>query len=687
YVSLVAQGRFQEALEVIMDVLPLPGTLGRICSHPCESECRRGQVDEPLTIRDLKRLAADQADIKDVEIARAESKPEKVAIIGAGPAGLSAAYHLARQGYKSTIFEALPVAGGMLRVGIPDYRLPPDLLNKEIEVITGLGVEIKYDTPLGPDLTIDDLFDQGYKAVFLGMGAHGSRSLGVENEDSKGVIPVTDFLRSVNLGQELQIGKKVVVIGGGNVAVDAARSAVRLGAEEVRMVALENEEEIPAWPWEIEESLEEGIIIMHRWGPRRFLAEGGRVTGIELKSVTCVFDETGRFSPSYDESCLETIEADTIVVAIGQATSVEGLSEKDGVNLGRGATIEAAPITLATSRPGVFSGGDIQTGPSIAIGAIAAGKEAAVSIGRYFRGEDMAAGRQPLELHGDEDWQAIPTDIQKKARQAMPKISLEQRIKGFDEIELGFDPEKGMEEAGRCLSCGICCRCYRCVEACQAEAVTLETHIMKDEVAELEIGSVVLAAGFDSFDPSIYQTYKYSEFPNVITAMEFERILSATGPYQGHLVRPSDHKEPQKIAWLQCVGSRDLNRCDRPYCSAVCCMYAIKEAIIAKEHASDDLETSIFFMDMRTYGKDFEKYYNRAQNEGVRFIRSRIHTIYPKPDGGLSIEYADEKGQRQREDYDLVVLSTGLEPPAEFDQLAQRLGVDLTRDGFVSASS
>ena len=494
-----------------MDVLPLPGTLGRVCAHPCEGECRRGQVDDPIAIRDLKRLVADQADINEIEVALDEAKAEKVAIIGAGPAGLSAAYHLIRKGYKSTIFEALPVPGGMLRVGIPDYRLPPDLLNKEIDFITGLGVEIKYNTALGRDITLDGLFDQGFKAVFVATGAHGSRKLNVDGEDAEGIIPVTTFLKNVNLGEAPPLDGKVVVIGGGNVAVDAARSAVRLGAGQVTMIALENEEEIPAWPWEIEESLEEGVTIMHRWGPRRFVVEDGRVKGLELKSVTCVFDETGRFSPTYDDTCLEVVEADTVVVAIGQAPSTDGVTE-GGVTTGRGGSIEADPTTKATSRPGVFAGGDVQHGPRIAIDAIASGKEAAESIARYIEGRDLAEGREPLALCGDEDYRPITNDIQRKARLAMPKLSAEERVKSFAEIELGLDPDLALAEASRCLSCGICCRCYQCVKACLPGALTLASHQMQDETVELEVGSVVLATGFDPFDPSVFKTYNYSQF-------------------------------------------------------------------------------------------------------------------------------------------------------------------------------
>ena len=689
YVSLLAKGRYQDALKLIMDVLPLPGTLGRICAHPCEEVCRRGQVESPLAIRDLKRLAADQGDVDAVEFEPAEEQEEKVAIVGAGPGGLSAAYHLARRGYKSTIFEALPVPGGMLRVGIPDYRLPPEVLNKEVDYILKMGSEIKYDMALGKDFVIDDLFKQGYKAVFLAMGAHESRRLNVEGEDAEGVYPVVEFLCNAALGQAPDLGKKVLVIGGGNVAVDAARTAARLGRGEweITMISLENEVELPAWPWEVEEALEEGIALMHRWGPRRFMVEDGKVKGIELRSVTCVFDETGRFSPAYDETCLEVLEADSVIVAIGQAPSTSCLTDVDGVSCALNGSVGVDPVTLATDREGVFAGGDMQYGPRIAIDAVAAGKEAAISIERFIRGEDMTAGREPMKISGDEEWRPIPDDIQTQARLNMPKRPADERVKDFNEIELGFDPEKALAEAERCLACGICCECFSCVEACLPGACTKEGHAMQDEVIELEVGSVVLATGFDPFDPSIFKTYNYSQFPNVVTSMEFERILSASGPYQGHLVRPSDHQEPKKVAWLQCVGSRDINNCDRPYCSAVCCMYAIKEAVIAKEHAAGDLEATIFYMDMRTYGKDFEKYYNRAMDAGVRFIRSRIHTIYPDENDALALEYADEQGNPKMEVFDLVVLSIGLEPPADFKDMARRLGIDLNEEGFVDAGS
>ncbi|MDD5207040.1 MAG: FAD-dependent oxidoreductase, partial [Desulfobacterales bacterium] len=249
--------------------------------------------------------------------------------------------------------------------------------------------------------------------------------------------------------------------------------------------------------------------------------------------------------------------------------------------------------------------------------------------------------------------------------------------------------EAGKEEAGRCLNCGYCCECFQCVEACKAGAVTLETHAQEPETLSINVGSVILAPGFEAFDPTRFDTYPYASCANVVTSMEFERILSATGPYQGHLQRPSDGREPRKIAWLQCVGSRDINRCDHSYCSSVCCMYAIKEAVIAKEHSGHDLEAAIFFMDMRTYGKDFEKYYERARDEqGVRFIRSRIHSISEDGDtGDLILEYADEGGRIHTETFDLVVLSVGLETPKQLVDMAHRLGVKLDGDDFVETGA
>jgi len=270
-----------------------------------------------------------------------------------------------------------------------------------------------------------------------------------------------------------------------------------------------------------------------------------------------------------------------------------------------------------------------------------------------------------------------------------PTLPVETRLAGFEEVNRLPDEKFAQKEAARCLDCGGCCECYQCVEVCKAQAVTFETHEQKTEDLKIDVGSVIFTSGFDAFDPSEFSTYQYTSFANVMTSLEYERILSATGPFQGHLVRPSDHKEPEKIAWLQCVGSRDINKCDHPYCSSVCCMYAIKEAVISKEHSDKDLDTAIFFMDMRTHGKDFEKYYDRAKEEqGVRFIRSRIHSIEEDPETkDVSLRYVDEEGKVTVEAFDMVVLSVGMQPAESAIETAKTLGVDLNEYNFVKTEN
>jgi heterodisulfide reductase subunit A-like polyferredoxin len=687
YVQMAKVGKYKEALSIIMEDLPLPGTIGRICPHPCEGECRRLKVEEAIAIRDIKRFVADQVGIANIEQPAVEPRPEKVAIVGAGPGGLSCAYHLVRRGIKSTIFEALPVAGGALAVGVPSYRLPRTELQKEVDYIKSLGVEIRLNTPIGLELTLDDLKAQGYKAAFLAIGASKSLKLGVPGEDSEGVISALDYLKSVSLDRPVPAGKEVVVVGGGNVAIDAARTALRKGASKVTMVMLEAVEEQPASPWEITEALEEGVEFVHRRGVLSINAAGGLAAGLVLKLCTRVFDEAGKFSPTFEEGVLEEIKAELIITAIGQRTDLSFLGEGHQIELSPRGTILTHPATMATNVDGVFAGGDVVSGPWIAIGAVAAGREAAISIERYLRGENLATGREKLAMKPEDEqcYNPIPAGIKPTPRASMPHRGPAERIKDFGQFERGLTAEQVAAEGERCLNCGVCCECFQCVEACKAMA---PVHDQQANELILNVGSVILAPGFDAYDPTKFDTYSYSGHPNVVTAMEFERVLSASGPYQGHLHRPSDGVEPKKIAWLQCVGSRNINHCDNGYCSAVCCMYAIKEAVIAKEHSRDPLDTAIFYMDMRTYGKDFEKYYERAKNEhGVRFIRSRVHTVDPIEDGKLRIEYVTEDGQAQEEHFDMVVLSVGLQTSKEAIETAGRMGIDLTNYNFNDTSS
>ena len=689
YVQMVGQGKYKEALQIIMEDLPLPGVLGRICPHGCEDACRRCDVDSPVAIRNLKRLAADKYDARDIEIACVPGRDEKVAIIGSGPAGLSAAYHLARKGILSTIYEALPAAGGMLRVGIPEHRLPRDVLDQEIEVITQLGVEIKTGTPLGPDLTVDDLFDQGYKAVYIAIGAHKGIELGIPGENAVGVRQGVDFLKEVNLTGKAEVGKNVAVIGGGNVAIDVARCAVRLGAGKVNIIYRRTRSEMPAWEEEISAVEVEGVAIEYLSAPQEILTQDGKVTGLRcIRMELSDVDSSGRRRPVPIPGSEYDIEIDQLIPAIGQKPDLSSIENITGLDFSKWGTTEVDAITYGTGREGVFAGGDVQTGPWVAIGAIAAGKEAAESILRYIEGKDMAEGREPVS-NENPFYRPIPAAVPIAARAKMPELPLDDRKGSFIEVELGYDEDAGQDEAHRCLNCGYCCECYQCVEACAPQAVTLETHAQKPETLELEVGSVILAPGFKPFDPSKFKNYSYAEHPNVVTSIEFERILSATGPTQGHLVRMSDHKEPKKIAWFQCIGSRDMNRCDNAYCSSVCCMYAVKEAVIAKEHSGNDLDCAIFFMDMRTHGKDFDKYYETAKDKhGVRFVRSRVHTVDPVPGtDDLEVRYVTDEGKIKTEVFNQIVLSVGMEISPEITDLAKRLGIELGEGNFCKTES
>ncbi|MGD9274002.1 MAG: FAD-dependent oxidoreductase, partial [Desulfobacterales bacterium] len=681
YIALINEGKNQEALELFRDDHPFPGICGRVCHHPCEGACTRNDVDQPLAIRELHRFLADW-ELSQGEMfvpKTAAPREEKVAIVGAGPAGLTTAYYLAKDGYQVTIFEKLPVTGGMMAVGIPEYRLPRDIIKREIKVIEKMGVTIKTGVTFGKDITLDSLKADGFSALFMAIGLHGGRRLGVENEDVDGVLQGVDFLRDTAMGKDVPIGEDVIVVGGGNVAIDVALTAKRKGAKNVTLVCLERRDEMPAWQHEIEEALEGDIEIVNSFGPKAFFIDkSNKVSGIEFKTCTAVFDEDKRFNPKYDENECQPIFGDTVIISIGQSTDRSFIAEQ-GVSLTRVGGLEADPVTLQTPIDWVFAGGDAFYGPKSVVEAVACGKEAAESIHRFINGLDLAEGRE-------QTWDFEKPDVSlepQKARTQVRCLDPAARECNFLEVSFGYNETEAKTEADRCLRCGICSECYQCVKACLAEAVD---HTQKPVQKEITVGAVILSAGTNTYDPSnLKEFYHYGSNPNVMTSLEFERILSASGPTMGHLVRPSDEKEPKKIAWLQCVGSRDTNKCGNGYCSSVCCMYAIKDAMIAKEHSGGDLDCAVFNMDIRSFGKDYEKYYNRARDrEGIRFIKARVHTIYEDPQTrDLQLVFADESGNMTEETFDMVVLSVGLQASESTVELANRLQINLNRYNFI----
>ncbi len=676
YIALINDGRYKEALKLFKEDHPFPAVCGRVCHHPCESACTRNDVDQPLAIRELHRFLADyekQSGETYIPEITAEKRDEKVAIIGSGPSGITAAYYLLQQGYGVTIFEKQPEPGGMMRYGIPEYRLPRDILAEEIDVVRQMGADIKCGVSFGSDVTLESLKADGYSACYMAIGLHGGRSLGVENEDAEGVLQGVDFLRDASMGKEIELGEDVVVVGGGNVAIDVALTAKRKGVENVTLICLEKREEMPAWEHEIEEALEGDITIVNSFGPKSFFIDKNkRVSGIEFKTCTAVFDEEGRFNPNYDDNECQPFFGDTIIVSIGQSTDLTGIKEQ-GIAISRPGGLEADPVTLQTPIDWVFAGGDAYYGPKSVVEAVASGKEAAESIHRFINGLDLAEGRR-------KEWEFVKPDVSEevsKPRKTIRCLDPEARECNFLEVSFGYNEEEAKSEADRCLKCGLCSECYQCVDACLANAIN---HDMVAEEKTINVGAIILAPGFTPFDPSRHKTYSYATHPNVVTSMEMERILSASGPYEGHLVRPSDNKEPDKIAWLQCVGSRDINCSDHSYCSSVCCMYTNKQTVIAKEHSEKPLDAAVFFMDMRTHGKEFEKYYMRTRDErGVRFVRSKVHTVDPIEDDNLRLRYVTEEGELVEETFDMVVLAVGLAPNKESIDLAKTVGIKLNK--------
>ncbi len=461
YVAAIAEGDYEKSVAIIRERNPFPAVCGRICIHPCEYKCRRGELDQPVAIRALKRLTSDWYfnNIGPEREPFPMTHREKVAIVGAGPAGLTCAYFLAKMGYQTTVFEAQPVAGGMLGIAIPEFRLPRKVIETEIQYIANCGVEIRYNSPIDAKNTFNDLLNQGFSAVFIAAGAQSSKRIGIPGEDENlnGLYYGLDFLSTARMGAKVPLTGKSVVVGGGNVAVDVARTAIRSGAQDVQIFCLEPRDEMPAWEKDVQEALEEGIVINPSKSPSRIIHKNGRLNGIEFTRCVCVFDDEGRFNPTCDLEDTQIVEADNVIIAIGQAADMSFLSVDRQLERELWGALVVDTNTSATNVPGVFAGGDFTTGPTFVIRAIASGRRTAIAIDKYLSG-DKSRVYIPDEKSARHT--GVKLALEKESREDKPRIQVqfeeaEGRIKDFREVEKGFTEAEAHHEAMRCLRCDL----------------------------------------------------------------------------------------------------------------------------------------------------------------------------------------------------------------------------------------
>jgi heterodisulfide reductase subunit A len=481
------------------------------------------------------------------------------------------------------------------------------------------------------------------------------------------------LLRKLNLGQPVAVAKRVAVVGGGNVAIDAARSALRLGAESVTIVYRRSRAEMPASAWEVEDAEEEGVQFHFLANPIAILGQAGRVVGMEcVRMELGEPDASGRRRPIPIDGSNFVLDVDMVIPAIGQAPDLGFLSDGK-LRVTRWGTLVVDPETLATEAPGVFAGGDAVSGPATAIKAIAAGKRAAVSIHRFLQREDLAGREAGLPVVPFEELDLRRT--QKQARVTMPKLALDLHTTDFTEVELGLSEEQAVAEALRCLDCGVCSECRQCETACQAHAVD---HDMRDKVVEVDVGAIVVATGFDPFDATRKPEFGYGRYPNVISGLEFERLASASGPTAGKI--QLNGGMPKDIVFVHCVGSRDKQE-GAEYCSRICCMYTAKQAHLAHDKIPGATIT-VFYMDVRAFGKGFEEFYDRVRAEGITYRRGNPSEIYKRGDKLIVRAEDTLLGRTVEVPADLVVLATGVQPRADADQVAQMLDLEFSEDGF-----
>jgi heterodisulfide reductase subunit A len=699
YVSLIADGRYAEAAKLIRRRNPLPFICGRVCYAPCEEACSRSNVEEPVAIRALKRFAMDweRANDPDPQPEPPEhDHSERVAVIGSGPAGLTCAFDLAREGYKVTVFEKHEELGGMLAVGLPGYRCPRPVVEHDLDYIRKLGVEMRTGQELGRDFSLDDLLTNrpgfGFSSVFLGIGAHQGLELGIPGEETDGVLSGVDYLRNINLGRPQTTGRRVAVIGGGNTALDAARTARREGAD-VTVLYRRTRAEMPGEEDEFEDAVAEGVQFEYLIAPVAVTAQGRQLRGLRCVQMELGEpDGSGRPAPVPVEGSEHEREFDTVIVSISQrpdqAWHGNGSKPPPALTFTRWGTLQVDPESLATPVEGVFAGGDLVMGPKTVVESMGQGRRAAEAIDKYLRGAPPAGftshmpPAQPSLGFEERPYLQSPTygDIERMPRVDMPKRVAAERIADYEEVDLGLSEEEARREANRCLHCGACVECHSCEDACPPKAIRLD---MEDEVTTLDVGQILVATGFKSFDASKMTQYGYGRLDNVVTSLEFERMVNSTGPTGGKVLLKNG-QPPRAVGIVHCVGSRDENY--NRYCSRVCCMYALKFAHLVKERTDADVYQ--FYIDMRAAGKGYEEFYLRVLQEGTTAIRGKVAEVVPAlsangTDPHLLIRAEDTLIGKYREiPVDMVVLCTAIEPQSDAAEVGRTFSLSRSPDGF-----
>ncbi|MDE2181547.1 MAG: FAD-dependent oxidoreductase [Alphaproteobacteria bacterium] len=676
YVSLVRAGRYKEAFALHLENAPLVGSLARACYAPCESDCTRGEKEGTVHIRAIKRFMVDRyyAEHPEPEYGPVENQLEtRVAIVGSGPAGLSAAFYLARLGHQVTIFEAEREAGGMLRTAIPAYRLPKDVVDRDIKNVTALGVEIR----TGHRVTsLPELKRQGFDAVLITTGASDENSLDIEGRDLDGVVGCMQFLHDVNVGKLPDVkNKTVMVIGGGNSAMDPARAAIRMGAGRVIINYRRGRQEMPAHDWEIRGAEEEGVELMLMSTPKRFIGKDGKLVAVEcISMVLGAPDESGRRRPVPIEGSEKTVPADVAVLAIGLAPSTTDFPAE--MKNGKGLLV-ANPQTLQTADPDVFACGDCVTAPTMIINAVAQGRRAAFYIDRRLKGEPLDV---PFDGVLDKTGKAAVLEEAKRfvERRPVPQPALppDERRKTFECYEKAMSEAEARQEAQRCMNCAECSQCMECVSVCAPKCIDFA---QKPTPLSLNVGAVVVSTGFKILDPATKELLGYGRFPDVISGPQMDRLLAPTRPYNA-VLRPSDGKEPERIAIILCVGSRDETVCN-PLCCRIGCMYAIKQAQLAMG-ALPMAEITIYMIDVRAFGKGYNEFYEQAKDMGIEFVKGKVARIEQLANGNLALHYEDMLGEggRKIREHDLVVLTVGFLPNTDVFSLYK--GGELAADDF-----